>query len=198
MGQHMSQNNNAIQAFHLMFSKLRMENKKITKIVELGTQSGGFSVLIGLYAFMENIEFRTYDVDTNWLKCKTRGLFKSLNIDFRRADFLGDRQTISDIALFLTHDRENPNDGINLVLCDGGDKVLEFNFYSQFLKKGDIIMAHDYCKTEEEFKENYYDKIWNWHSIKDADVEQACQQYNLVPFLPEVFEPAVWLCRIKE
>ena len=51
------------------------------------------------------------------------------------------------------------NGGKTLVLCDGGNKINEFNFYSDFIKNGDIIMAHDYSESTEFFNENINEKI---------------------------------------
>lgn len=42
-------------------------------------------------------------------------------------------------------------EGTTLILCDGGSKINEFNILSKYLKSGDIIMAHDYVDTKENF-----------------------------------------------
>lgn len=89
-------------------------------------------------------------------------------------------------------------DGTTIVLCDGGSKVNEFNLLAQFLKPGDIIMAHDFIDTLDNFKENYYDKIWNWREIGIEDIQHTCDVYNLIPFMQDIFNEAVWACRIKQ
>ena len=66
------------------------------------------------------------------------------------------------------------------------------------LKKGDIIMAHDYSPNSEYFEENINNKIWNWHEIKDTDIEDTVNECNLKPFMQEDFQKVVWVCKIKE
>jgi len=78
-------------------------------------------------------------------------------------------------------------EGTTLVLCDGGSKVNEFIILSKYLKSGDIIMAHDYVDTKENFLENYRDKIWNWREIGEEDIKETCEKYNLKSFMKETF-----------
>ena len=66
------------------------------------------------------------------------------------------------------------------------------------MKVGDIIMAHDYVDTKENFIENYKNKIWNWREIGDEHIDSTCDRYNLVNYMKETFDPAVWVCKIKE
>ena len=89
-------------------------------------------------------------------------------------------------------------EGTTLVLCDGGSKVNEFIILSKYLKSGDIIMAHDYVDTKENFLENYRDKIWNCREIGEEDIKETCEKYNLKSFMKETFDKVVWVCKIKE
>ena len=89
-------------------------------------------------------------------------------------------------------------EGTTLVLCDGGSKVNEFIILSKYLKSGDIIMAHDYVDTKENFLENYRDKIWNWREIGEEDIKETCEKYNLKSLMKETFDKVVWVCKIKE
>tara|TARA_Y100000389_G_scaffold192859_1_gene220854 strand:- start:597 stop:1211 length:615 start_codon:yes stop_codon:yes gene_type:complete len=89
-------------------------------------------------------------------------------------------------------------EGTTLVLCDGGSKVNEFIILSKYLKSGDIIMAHDYVDTKENFLENYRDKIWNWREIGEEDIKETCEKYNLKSFMKETFDKVVWVCKIKD
>lgn len=89
-------------------------------------------------------------------------------------------------------------EGTTLVLCDGGSKVNEFIILSKYLKSGDIIMAHDYVDTKENFLQNYRDKIWNWREIGEEDIKETCEKYNLKSFMKETFDKVVWVCKIKE
>ena len=42
-------------------------------------------------------------------------------------------------------------EGKTIVLCDGGNKIKEFNLLAKYIKSGDIIMAHDYASTDKYF-----------------------------------------------
>jgi len=86
------------------------------------------------------------------------------------------------------------NGGKTLVLCDGGNKINEFNFYSDFIKNGDIIMAHDYSESTEFFNENINEKIWNWMEITYDDIKESVEQNNLVKYEKINFDNAVWCC----
>ena len=89
-------------------------------------------------------------------------------------------------------------DGITLILCDGGSKINEFNLLSNYMKIGDFIMAHDYSENEETFKENVYMKIWNWHEIADKDIQEACNRNNLISHNKEIFNTVAWVCKVKQ
>jgi len=89
-------------------------------------------------------------------------------------------------------------EGTTLILCDGGSKINEFNILSKYLKSGDIIMAHDYVDTKENFLKNYKNKIWNWREIGDEHIKNTCEKYNLKSYMKETFDKVVWVCKIKE
>ena len=80
------------------------------------------------------------------------------------------------------------------MLCDGGDKRREFKTFHKYLKKNDIIMAHDYAPNSEVFKDEYLNKIWNWHEFQDDFAEYE----NLEPYLQEIFKNYAWCIRIKK
>jgi hypothetical protein len=90
------------------------------------------------------------------------------------------------------------NDGLTLVLCDGGSKKDEFRLLSEYLKPNDIIMTHDYSPTIEYFQEYMKNKIWNWHEIQDSDIIESCQKYDLIPHMREEFLSVAWACFRKE
>jgi hypothetical protein len=85
-----------------------------------------------------------------------------------------------------------------LLLCDGGNKVEEFNFFSQFITSGSYIMAHDYSTDKNYFDKNIRDKVWNWLEIEDADIMSSVYNYNLTkPEYYEKFKDVVWVCYKK-
>jgi predicted O-methyltransferase YrrM len=90
------------------------------------------------------------------------------------------------------------NDGTNLIMCDGGNKILEFEILSKYLKKGDVIMAHDYAPNKEVFEKDYKDKIWNWMEITDNDINEAVKEYNLESYKMDLIKPTAWVAKIKK
>ena len=89
------------------------------------------------------------------------------------------------------------SDGTSLVLCDGGNKIREFNIFSEYIKPGDVIMAHDYAESVEVFNAKIKEIYWNWHEISDIDIQGAVDSNNLIPFMQDTFTKAVWVCKIK-
>lgn len=87
--------------------------------------------------------------------------------------------------------------GLTIVLCDGGNKIHEFNLLNNYIKPNDIIMAHDYAPSREYFQEHMKNKIWNWHEIQDSHIIESCQKHNLVSYMREEFLNVAWVCKIK-
>ena len=84
------------------------------------------------------------------------------------------------------------------MLCDGGSKKNEFRILSDYLKVGDVIMAHDYAPNEEYFQEHINNKIWNWLEIQDNDINEPSLRNNLIPYMEDDFRQVVWACKIKQ
>lgn len=185
----MSQNDNAVPTFDKLFKKLEDEETPVARIIELGTFHGGLSVFLGIYCFMKNIPFITYDIQpfVNSIN-NVKQLFKTLKVDYRL-------KNINDCHDEITSEIKKP--GLTLLLCDGGDKVNEFNVFSDYIKPGDVIMAHDYAHDDKTFNDKIKNKLWNWHEIKYSQIETACNRNNLKDFMREDFENAVWVCKRK-
>ena len=184
------QNPNVFDAF-----KKLLDEYKPKRVLEIGTAGGG------------TIQFIRDYLDEIGLTDTT---IKSFEVKEHKwyADM---RKTGIDIIIenIFTHsyrEIEKPeyvedyikSEGHTLVLCDGGSKINEFKILAPYLKVGDVIMAHDYVDTKENFLENYKDKIWNWREIGEDHIQETCEKYNLKPFLQEHFNKAVWVCKIKE
>lgn len=45
----------------------------------------------------------------------------------------------------------NIAEGRCLFLCDGGNKEREFDLYARLIKRGDVIMCHDYSHSDESY-----------------------------------------------
>ena len=169
---------------------------KPKQVLEIGTSFGGLTLLIrdilnnnGL----NETKLITYDVnEPQYLRSHIN---KLCNIDIRvknvfnyQYDNLIDVEEIKQII---------QSEETTLVLCDGGSKKNEFRLLSDYLKKGDVIMAHDYAPNEIYFNENIKNKIWNWLEIQDSDINDSCIRNNLLPYMDEEFKKVVWVCKIK-
>ena len=190
LGVRISQNDKAIPLFDEMFKLLEINLTPVSRIIELGTYHGGLSVFLGLYCFMNNIKFITYDLEpfVNNIE-KVKNIFETLKIDYRVKNINEYKDEI------IT---EIKKEGMTLLLCDGGDKINEFNTFSQHIKINDIIMAHDYAKDLNFFNDHIKNKLWNWHEIQHSQIEKACVDNGLVDFMSDEFENAVWVCKRKE
>lgn len=180
------QHHNAYQVFYDFIKEIKPK-----RILEIGTAHGGFIRFIKTVCndLELDTDIRTYDVES-------RDTYPSIieqNIDLRienifHNDFLDINSEVKDYI---------NQDGITLVLCDGGWKIGEFNVLSRFIKSGDFIMAHDYAENSEIFKQSIKNKIWDWHEISDADIRQATEDNKLELYNKETFENVLWTCRKK-
>jgi hypothetical protein len=170
---------------------------KPSKILEIGTASGGLTLLIRNLLDeigLEKTSIETYDVNhPNYLQNFVDGgsniKINVKNVFNHNYNELLDGKEVVD---YIT------SEGVTLVLCDGGSKINEFNLLSDYLKVGDVIMAHDYSPNREYFEENLLDKVWNWMEIQDSDIDECCKRNNLIPYMAEEFKQVVWVCKIKK
>ena len=177
------------------FRNLIQEVKPV-RVLEIGTFQGGTTIIIRDLldeAGLQDSKIKSFDAyDNNW----SNHLLNKDNLDI----------VVDNIFSESYFELEKPEkvqpfiqqEGLTLVLCDGGYKISEFNLLSPFLKSGDIIMAHDYVDTKGNFESNFKDKIWNWREIGDEHVKKACEENNLHAFHKEEMDKAVWACFRKE
>jgi hypothetical protein len=162
LGKDMQQHPNAIPAIDLL-----VKYTNPARFLEIGTANGGLSIFLSLvcktYTF-DVTDFRSY-----------MNLHNVLDIDFRLGDVF---QHIEEIGAIIQEE------GCSIVMCDGGNKPRELRTFAPYLKKCDIIMAHDYTIDPQ--------NIWPFSEITKEDVEDI--DY-LEPYLQEVFDQAAWLCR---
>jgi predicted O-methyltransferase YrrM len=170
---------------------------KPTKVLEIGTSSGGLTLMLRDILDNNGLKStRLVSYDVNDPKYLRHYLDEGANIELKienvfnnTYDKLENGQEVIDLI---------SSEGTTLVLCDGGSKKNEFKILSDYLKIGDVIMAHDYAPNEEYFQEHIHGKIWNWLEIKDSDINDACLKNNLVPYMDDDFKQVVWACKIKE
>ena len=180
------QHHNAYRTFYKL-----IDGYKPNRILEIGTALGGFTKFLKQATDSLNLgtQIMTFDISTRpWYD-----EMKNDGIDVRVEDIFGDYLDIpNEIKHFIK------KEGKIMILCDGGDKVREFRLLSQFMKEGDIIMAHDYAPNQEYFDKYINGKIWNWLEIQDSDIKESCSKHNLHPYMEYELRDVVWVGKIKK
>lgn len=180
------QNHNVFEVFYNFIKEVKPK-----QILEIGTALGGFTSFLKEVINELDIDTKilSYDIhEMNWYKDMIE---KGIDVRVENvfdSNYLSVNQEVIDYI---------QQDGVTIVLCDGGNKVGEFNILSNYIKDGDFIMAHDYIDNRENFEKNYNGKIWNWHEISDDNIEEACSRNNLKPYNKEIFDSVVWVCKTK-
>jgi len=168
---------------------------KPNRIVEIGTARGGMTLLMSDILNelgLRDSRIKTFDIT---MREHLKNV-KLENVEFYVGNIFNwskrELDKPEEITNFLS------DNGVNLILCDGGHKIAEFNTLTKYLKKGDIIMAHDYSPDEKTFNDEYRDKIWNWMEISDKDIQETTERYNLEPYNMELIKPTAWVAKIKK
>ncbi len=163
------------------------------RILEIGTAHGGFILSIKDIISdlgLNNTVIKSYDI----IERHTYNIIRNSGVEINVVNIFNESYTElidNDVINFINQD------GTTLVLCDGGNKINEFNILSKYIKPGDFIMAHDYIDTQENFENNFYDKIWNCCEIQEKDIEAVCKSEGLLPFNKNIFDKVVWVCKRK-
>ena len=173
LGFPMSQNRLAIPVW-----SYAMEIYPPARIIELGTNNGGFTTALAVHAWNIKARFVTYDLcEPNQ---KHSPLAKFLGVEFRVTDiWKAQAEIATNIAL----------PGVTFMLCDGGNKALELEVFAKYLKPGDVIAAHDFWVPEPAGDASY----WPWREITLEQGEAVARTYGLERWMPEYFEMAGWL-----
>lgn len=186
------QNPNVFKVFTQFFNKVHFDY-----VIEIGTSYGGFSLFLHEQSSKHNFKFITYDwfdfKGGNWSN-RTEPLKNKIGripFDMRNKNVFEDL-TIKEISKILSNNK-------CLLLCDGGDKIKEFNIYSDYLSVGSYIMAHDYAPNIKYYKNKIESKRWKWFEIQDSDIKNAMEKNNIVKTIPqEDFNKVVWVqCKKK-
>jgi predicted O-methyltransferase YrrM len=154
-----------------------MEIYPPSRVVEIGTYNGGFTIAIGLHAYQIGARVVTYDLakapDTRFA-----AIAKFLGIEFRTADVWTVESEIGQLIA---------SPGVSYVLCDGGNKQRELSTFARYLKPGDVIAAHDYMVAG---SQNLW---WGWGEIRIEDGAAVASAHDLEPWMQEHFDTAAWL-----
>lgn len=122
-------------------------------------------------------EFSTFDIKTTLIDDKLKKICNVYTCNvFDNLDLI--RKCITD-------------DGKTLVLCDGGNKIKEFNAFTSYLKSGDYIMAHDYFSDG-----RFDDKSWSCE-ITNKDIMATVQSNHLTQKHTKIFDDYYWCCYNK-
>lgn len=176
LGFGMSQNRLAIPTW-----SYGMEKYPPKTIVEIGTNNGGFTCVLGLHAWRIGARIHTYDLCES-PSLEFRPLSAILPIEFNQGDCF-------DPAVKAKIASQIQKPGITYVLCDGGNKPREFIEFSEFIKSGDVIAAHDFCVAGTDW--------WPWREITVESVQAAIEAHGLKPFFQDYFDQAGWLAFVK-
>jgi cephalosporin hydroxylase len=171
----MSQNRIAVPTW-----SYAIDRYKPRRIIDLGTNNGGFAVFLGIHAWRIGAVVHSFDL-CQAPSTELLPLTNVLPIHFHRAN----HREVADTFIRVLIETQ----GVSYVLCDGGSKVWEFNTFSDMLKPGDVIGVHDY---------HVKDEFWPWGEIKQTDCSAAVERNHLVPFHQEYFDCAGWIVFRKE
>lgn len=180
------QNPNTFEVFHYFLQEIKPK-----RIIEIGTSIGGLTTFIDYTCKLLELNCKLISYDINELSYYRH--MRDSGIDIRIENIFSEDYKVvkQEIIDFINED------GVTLILCDGGYKIGEFNILSKYIKSGDYIMAHDYSENSEVFNEKVFKKIWNWHEICDNDIDDACREYNLQSYNKEIFDSVAWVCKKK-
>lgn len=179
--------------FYKVFENF-LKDIKPKRVLEIGTAGGGFIMAmrdilnsIGL----EDTTIKTFEIhDRDWYI-----RLRENNIEVNLINLFDDTyMNLSKPELIESYIKD---EGITLVLCDGGHKIGEFNSIAPLIKEGDFIMCHDYIDTWENFQNNFRNKIWDWCEVEEQYIEKVSREQNLVFYNQENFSKIVWCCKKK-
>lgn len=183
------QNPNFIFFFDNMFKHIVPDT-----IIEIGTYHGGTTKAIRDIAIQYNkdVKIHTFDptepsnlirhTDLDNISVYVQNLFNHSYDNFLNKD---SEELASNII---------QNNGVTYVLCDGGCKACEFRLLSNKLKKGDVIMLHDYSESLDYFNSHIKNKYWNWLEVSLEDIIDSCNSNSLQPITQFQTHKVGWGC----
>lgn len=180
------QNPNTFEVFFNFIKEI-----KPSRILEIGTSIGGLTQFLNHTINSLNIDCNILTFDINELSWYDNMRSEGIDVKIQNI-FSNNYSKVEEFVIEYIR-----GEGITIVLCDGGNKIGEFNLLSNFLKSGDFILAHDYAKNYETFNTEIKNKIWNWCEIMDTDINEAVNRNNLVNYNQETFNKIVWVCKRK-
>ena len=164
-----------------------LAEQKFDIIIEIGTLNGGLTRY--LRDASPNSRIVSYDI-TN--QPEHSELIKA-GVEVKIVNIFGpDRVTDNEVLDILN------GPGKKLILCDGGNKAMEFNLLASYVKTGDFIMGHDYSRSRQYYKEHIYNRIWDWCELVESDISKSVSLNKLDDYKPDLFQSIVWVCKTKK
>lgn len=159
-----------VLGIYLFFNRDFLNN--FDNIIEIGSYNGGLSSYI-FDMKKETASFVSYDIDPSInTAAKERN-----DIDFRIGDCF-EEKVYDEIKSLIQQEKRT------LMICDGGNKTKEFNEFSKYLKKDDVIILHDYKQDDAswqvatEYWQWPYGHETEWDVIKDAVNQNSLEEFN--------------------
>jgi hypothetical protein len=131
IGQYMQHN---YWLYH-MLDNIIENNLQIKSIVEIGTGHGALTTVLGLYGIKKNIPVFTVDIYPK-LSQSVWSIFKALNVQHCDGNVFSNA-VVSKMDSII-------NGKPTYIICDGGNKPKEFNFWVPKMPIDSIISAHDW------------------------------------------------------
>jgi hypothetical protein len=180
------QSHNVYQVFYDFISEV-----KPVRILEIGTALGGFTEFLKIITDELNLNTKILSYDISERPWYNQMIEKGIDVrveNIFNEDWTGVKQDVADFV---------QQDGLTIVLCDGGWKIGEFKIFSKLIKDNDFILAHDYSISKEIYELEIKDKIWNWCEITESDIQESVVENNLKFHNQDKFSQAVWVCKVK-
>jgi cephalosporin hydroxylase len=185
-GHSAQQSHNAYQVFYDFISEVKPK-----RILEIGTALGGFTEFLKILSDELNLNINILSYDISERPWYNQMIEKGIDVrveNIFNEDWSNVKQDVIDFV---------QQDGVTIVLCDGGWKIGEFKIFSKLIKDGDYILAHDYSYDKVTYENEIKNKIWNWCEITESDIESSVIENNLKSYQPDKFSKAVWVCKVK-
>lgn len=167
-----------------------IEKERPSLVVEIGTCYGGLTKSLSDSTKVHSIPFITYDIAEN----ESSERLKKFNVDFRIENIFQETK-VEEYTLkpyFLDYLLSVPSPV--MILCDGGNKIGEFNAFAKVLRVGDILMAHDFSYEEEFFTAHSY---WGWMEIQEKDIIGSMRKFHLSYYKMNIWSKLAWVCTKK-